>query len=86
MTLQLDMTHPYGFDPAARERCLWVTAVDGRAARHAMRVVEDVRGEPPEVTGDGRTVRVRGVDAREAVDILAELSWAGATPESFALG
>lgn len=61
-----------------------ITASDSRAARRVMRVVEDVRGAPPELVGDS-TVRVAGLDAKAAVDVLAELAWSGATPTTFSL-
>lgn len=85
MTIQLDIPGPGRLDGTARGRELRITVADRRTARRAALIVEDVRGEPAQVAGDGLTVRVRGVDARAAVDVLAELSWAGALPESFAL-
>lgn len=85
MTIQLTDIRPEPAGEASGWRELRVTAGDARTARQVARIVEDVRGRAAELVGDGLTVRVRGVDGRAAVDLLAELSWAGAVPESFAL-
>lgn len=85
MTIQLEIHGPDRLDGAAGERELRVTLSDPHTARRVATIVENVRGEAAEFAGDGVTVRVRGVDGKAAVDVLAELSWAGLPPESFAL-
>ncbi|MGH3360363.1 MAG: hypothetical protein ACRDO7_16295 [Nocardioidaceae bacterium] len=85
MTIQLDAAVPGRVDRGAGDYVLLITAADGRTARHTARVVEDLHGETPDIVNE-LTVRVRGVDARAAVDVLAELTWAGVTPETFSLG
>lgn len=84
MTIQLDIPGPGPVDHAARGRELRIMLSDPRMARRVALIVENVRGEPVEFDGE-LSVQVHDVDARAAVDVLAELSWAGALPESFAL-
>ena len=64
---------------------LHIALTDERATSLAADIVEDVVGRCALVTG-GATLNVDGIDGRTAVDLLAELAWAGLVPIAFSLG
>ena len=63
---------------------LHVVLADQQEARVARNVVADVVGRRAAPTGTVG-LNVDGVDGRAAVDLLAELAWAGVVPIAFSL-
>lgn len=64
---------------------LRVVLADDGAMRTAADVVENVVGRCASLAGTV-SLRIDGIDGRTAVDLLAELAWAGVVPIAFSLG
>ena len=58
---------------------------DAHAARRAALAIEDLGWQPLLARG-AVTVAIAEVDPKSAVDVLAELAWAGVLPVGFSLG
>lgn len=79
--LELDVRTVLG----AATGSLRIVLADAPTARHATLVVEDLGWQP--LLGRGAlTVVIPDVDSKSAVDVLAELAWAGVLPTAFSLG
>ena len=79
--LELDVRTTLGTATGA----LRIVFAEAASARRAARAVEDLGWQP--LLGDGAvTVTVAEADAKSAVDVLAELAWAGVLPIAFSLG
>ncbi|UYM04624.1 hypothetical protein [Solicola gregarius] len=78
--LELDVRTTLG----AATGSLRIVLADAPTARHATRVAEDL-GWLPGFGQGPLTLVIPELDAKSAVDVLAELAWAGVLPVAFSL-